>query len=50
VKIGVKTTEIYARANLEMKRAALEKVSATPIPKIPSWKKSKSLLEWLQSL
>jgi integrase/recombinase XerD len=26
--IDVRTTEIYARANLEMKRAALEKVSA----------------------
>jgi integrase/recombinase XerD len=48
--VDIKTTEIYARANLEMMRAAIEKVSAAPIPKIPSWKKNKSLLQWLQSL
>ncbi|CEG57788.1 TPA: tyrosine-type recombinase/integrase [Legionella pneumophila subsp. pneumophila] len=48
--VDIKTTEIYARANLEMKRAAIEKVSTAPIPKIPSWKENKSLLQWLQSL
>jgi len=48
--VDIKTTEIYARANLEMKRAALEKVSPTPTPKMPSWKENKSLLQWLQSL
>ena len=48
--VDIKTTEIYARANLEMKRAAIEKVSTAPTPKIPSWKKKKSLLQWLQSL
>ncbi len=48
--VDIKTTEIYARANLEMKRAAIEKVSPAPIPKIPSWKENKSLLKWLQSL
>jgi integrase/recombinase XerD len=49
--VDVKTTEIYARANLEMKRKALEKVGdVTPLPKIPSWKQNKTLLEWLQSL
>lgn len=48
--VDVRTTEIYARANLEMKRAALEKVSAAPTPKLPSWKENKSLLQWLQSL
>lgn len=49
--VDVKTTEIYARANLEMKRKALEKVTdATPLPKIPSWKQNKTLLEWLHSL
>jgi len=47
----VKTTEIYARANLEMKRKALEKVAdVSPLPKIPSWKQNKTLLEWLRSL
>jgi len=49
--VDVKTTEIYARANLEMKRAALEKVGGVSLlPKIPSWKQNKTLLEWLQSL
>lgn len=48
--VDIKTTEIYARANLEMKRAALEKVSPAPTPKIPTWKENKSLLQWLQSL
>jgi integrase/recombinase XerD len=49
--VDVKTTEIYARANLEMKRKALEKVAdASPLPKIPSWKQNTSLLEWLHSL
>jgi len=49
--VDVKTTEIYARANLEMKRKALEKVAdISPLPKIPSWKQNKTLLEWLHSL
>jgi len=47
----VKTTQIYARANLEMKRAALEKaVGGASLPKMPSWTRSKSLLEWLSTL
>ncbi|MDN7182866.1 site-specific integrase [Caballeronia sp. SEWSISQ10-4 2] len=49
--VDVKTTEIYARANLEMKRKALEKaVDGTPLPTIPSWQQNKSLLDWLHSL
>jgi site-specific recombinase XerD len=49
--VDVKTTEIYARANLEMKRKALEKVAdVSPLCKIPSWKQNKTLLEWLHSL
>ena len=49
--VDVKTTEIYARANLEMKQKALAKVAdSNAIPKIPSWKQNKTLLEWLQSL
>ena len=46
----IKTTELYARANLEMRRAAIEKVSPAPAPDIPSWKENKSLLQWLQQL
>jgi len=49
--VDVKTTEIYARANLEMKRKALEKVTdPQPLPAIPSWKQDESLLQWLHSL
>jgi len=49
--VDVKTTEIYARANLEMKRKALEKVAdPQPLPTIPSWKQDQSLLRWLHSL
>lgn len=49
----IKTTGIYARANLEMKRKALEKAenpSGKPIKFNPIWKKDKNLFEWLQSL
>ena len=46
-----KTTEIYARANLEMKRQALQKVvGGSPVPALPSWKQDRTLLEWLHSL
>ena len=49
--VDVKTTEIYARANLEMKRKALEKIAEPqPLPTIPSWKQDQSLLQWLHSL
>ena len=45
--LDIKTTELYARANLEMKRTAIEKVSPAPVPvpNIPSWKENKSLLQ-----
>jgi len=47
----VKTTQIYARANLEMKRKALEKISdPSAVPSIPSWQQNKNLLDWLRSL
>ena len=49
--VDVKTTQIYARANLEMKRNALEKISdPSPIRTIPSWQQNKDLLDWLRSL
>jgi site-specific recombinase XerD len=48
---GVTTTQVYARANLEMKRKALEKVADKPaFPDIPSWKRDRSLLDWLHAL
>jgi len=49
--VDAKTTQIYARANLEMKRNALERISdSSPVPSIPSWQQNKNLLEWLRSL
>jgi integrase len=49
--VDVKTTQIYARANLEMKRKALEKTSdSSPVQPIPSWQQDKNLLDWLRSL
>src|SRR5213594_2312299 len=45
--VDVKTTQIYARANLEMKRNALERISdSSPVHAIPSWQQNKNLLEW----
>jgi hypothetical protein len=47
----VKTTQIYARAKLQMKRKALEKITInSPLPQISSWKQNNTLLEWLTSL
>jgi len=47
----VQTTEIYARADMEMKRKALESVAdLSPPPTIPSWKKDPDLLVRLRNL
>lgn len=49
--VDVKTTQIYARTNLEMKRRALEKVAGdTQLPGLMSWQQNRSLLDWLHSL
>jgi len=48
---AIKSTEIYARADLDMTRKALDKASdKSPIKGIPSWQQDKGLLEWLSSL
>jgi site-specific recombinase XerD len=45
------TTNVYARANVETKRKALEKVDPSMRPdKPPRWKREVELLEWLDSL
>jgi site-specific recombinase XerD len=45
------TTNIYARANLETKRKALEKIDVTARPgKPPRWKRDPELLTWLDSM
>ena len=48
---SVTTSEIYARADDQMKRRALEQAySPTIIDVSPAWQDDKSLLKWLQSL
>lgn len=47
----VQSTEIYARADMEMKQKALQTVAGLlPQPTIPSWKKNPDLLERLRNL
>jgi integrase/recombinase XerD len=49
----VKTTEVYAKADLRMKREALERAaSLTPDAEShdPTWLQNRSLLEWLKAL
>nr|WP_288828829.1 site-specific integrase [uncultured Clostridium sp.] len=47
--VNISTTEVYARANLEMKRKALEKVSLIPEHNAsPSWTGDSNLLNWLE--
>lgn len=47
----VKSTEIYAHADQDMKRQALNKASKTsPTLTLPSWQQNKDLMEWLNSL
>ncbi len=47
----ISTTDIYARADMEMKREALNKAEGlSAAPTMPSWKKNKELLEWLRAL
>lgn len=43
------TTNIYAQANLEAKRAALETMDP-PSSRRPRWKRETGLIEWLESL
>jgi site-specific recombinase XerD len=49
--VDLKTTEVYARADTEMKRQAMEKVykDLTP-PTTPNWNSDTGLMEWLHDL
>lgn len=47
----IQSTTVYAKADLDMKRRALEKASgATPSVKQMSWQRDPDLLRWLQAL
>jgi len=49
--VDLKTTEVYVRADTEMKRKAMENVHQDLIPKVvPNWKCDTGLMEWLSSL
>jgi site-specific recombinase XerD len=49
--VSVSTTEVYAKADMTMKRRALETVAhvASP-PQPPSWQRDKNLIDWLKNL
>lgn len=47
----IKMTTVYARADIEAKRAALEKAATTsPSESTPSWKSDAGLMDWLRDL
>jgi len=49
--VDIRTCTIYASADLEMKRKALEKTDyMTPVVSLPPWKSNQQLLNWLRSL
>jgi site-specific recombinase XerD len=48
--VDLKTTEVYARADLEMKRKALEKGDSVSPAVAPVWKTDSNLLTWLEEL
>ena len=49
--VNIETTEVYAKADAEMKRKALEKASMEiPLENQTSWQKNENLMSWLQSL
>lgn len=49
--VNVETTEVYARADTEMKRKALEKANLDlPVENQTTWQRNQNLMSWLQSL
>jgi site-specific recombinase XerD len=47
----IRSTDIYARADMKMKRHALQRAAEmAPSVKLPSWRDNKGLMEWLSSL
>ena len=47
----LRTSEIYAQADMNMKRQALERAGSTGITiEARSWQHDKSLMEWLHGL
>lgn len=49
--VDIKTVGIYASADLEMKRKAMERTEpSSPKSRIPSWQRDQSLMDWLKNL
>lgn len=49
--VDIKTTEVYARTNIEIKRKAIENAYPDIISsEMPDWSKDKELLSWLSDL
>ncbi|MFN5422342.1 MAG: site-specific integrase [bacterium] len=49
--VSIKTTEVYARADSEMKRIALERAYQSTTPsEMPIWQKNHDLMKWLKDL
>ena len=49
--VDLKTTEVYARADTEMKREAMQNVYQDLLPKAtPNWNSDASLMQWLHDL
>jgi len=46
----LKTTGVYSKSNIEMKRKALEKVETKAIPSTPDWTANSGLMDFLKSL
>ncbi|MEN6313462.1 MAG: site-specific integrase [Clostridiaceae bacterium] len=47
---SIDTTDIYARADAEMKRKAIEKLATQATPDIPDWRSDNALIDWLKAL
>lgn len=47
---SIDTTDIYARADAEMKRKAIDKLAAQVTPDIPDWRSDNALIDWLKAL
>ena len=48
--VSIKTTEIYARSDSQMKREALETLQGVTPSEMPIWQKNNDLLKWLKEL
>ena len=48
--VDIQTTSIYSKADLSMKRKALEKIGDNVSPRVPDWTADNNLLEFLKTI